>query len=174
MKGDTNIEFILSAGVFLIVVAFLSFHILSFVPIFHSESRANILKSKTFQVSEMLIMSTGSPQNWDESEVTINDMKKIGLTVGEDYVLDKNKIDKLQNWCNNYYRTVINLSNLDYRMSLIINMTDIDGNSIMLCAPEGISYKNKNWIYRFAIIDEDDNGIVDENDKIVKLKISVF
>lgn len=172
MKGDTNIEFILSVGTFLIIIAFLSFHILSFAPTFHLHSVSNIIQCKSFQVSEMLIMNEGSPSNWNTKGMS--EVNKIGLTTGEEYVLNKNKITKLQNWCDTNYRNVTDLLNIDYRMSVIINMTDIDENSIMLCAPSGVDYGRKQWIYRFAIVDENGNGISDKNDKIAKIKIAVF
>jgi len=168
MKGQVNIEFILSVAIFIIVIATLSFNIINTVPLFHAESANEIKKSKSFQVSELLVKDTGYPPDWHLRGIENADRLGLRMTNGDQSVLDWDKVTTLSYYCSpgtGSYDTVVEKLGLNAKDRLLINITDLNGQSVMECFPPAISEKEPIfWIYRFGLI----------NGWIVRIKVAVY
>ncbi len=161
MNGQSNIEFLISTLVFLMIISFSVLSVTENYPTFHRESMKNYLISKSFQLSELLLWDTGYPKNWNLSNV-----KMVGLSVGSPYILDKEKISYLN--CTNYtdYQRLKSILKLPPNLDFIINITN-GSNTLSSCAPEFISTtRPKYTITRFAVI----NG----TNEIVEISITVY
>ena len=162
-----NVEFVLSVAVFLLIVSVLSYNILSSLPGFHSESVKDITRSKAYQVSEILLKDEGEPSDWNTKP--IGNIKRIGLSGGQPFILNEDKITELYDLCTDNYEEVLGLFGLE-KNTLIINITDLDGNSVLgggkeICKPKIISETApKFWIYRFGIL----------GSEIVKVRVLVY
>ena len=161
MKAQATIEFLISTLVFLIAISFIIFTIYGNYPIFRQENVKNVLLSKSFQITQILLTSAGSPRDWDMSNV-----ETIGLSTGLPYILDSRKISEL-NCSETEYEKVREIFGLQ-KHDLIINITDENGITISTCAPPAISLvRPKYWFERFAIM-------FDGSTKIVRISVTVY
>lgn len=97
MKGQLNIEFVASVLVFGILASYTAFFVYDLLPFFNAESKAESIRAKAFQISDLLIGDPGlnndtSPgTNWTSTSV-----KRVGLALDNDpYVLNYTKIEQL-------------------------------------------------------------------------------
>ena len=109
MKGIINIEFVVSLMVFLSTVSFVSIIIINNLPILRYEAISNDMKSRAYQLSNILFYN---------------------LSNEDSYVLDSGKIDALGDLCINYE----NFRNL-FSENLIVDITSLDGTSLLSCKP---------------------------------------
>ncbi len=128
MKGIINIDFIVSILVFVSTLSFVAISIISRIPLFHHEAYTDDLRSRTYQVSHLLLFDRGWPENWNEANV-----ERIGLSI-EPYILNRSKIDSLEILCSNSYEKVNSLL-ADINTVVTINITLSDGNQILSCGP---------------------------------------
>lgn len=159
MKGDVNFEFIISVSVFLIVVTYISFSVVNLIPYFHDQSTQNIGLSKSYQVSEMLLFSEGFPNDWETGG--INYLERPGLSNGTQYYLDETKLDKMQELCQNNYSDFKEKMNIDYRMSVYIN---VSSPSEQWYCGSGNEVSTSYEVKRFALL----------NNELTEIKISVY
>jgi len=165
--GQVNIEFILSASVFLLTLTFISFTIVDIFPNFHNEAANDILKAKAFQASELLIMDEG---DWSAD---LEDVKRIGLSTGDMHILNKSKILALNNCDKAEYNEIKKLLGLTYEYDFILNITEINftgsSSESWECKPSVVSLITKKfWIKRLVVIDDGADR------KIAKLQIVVY
>ena len=148
MLFSINIEFIIAAIVFLSTICFVAISILSNVPYLHHESLVENIKSRIYQISNTLIfdkgLSTSGSDNWNR-----NNVARIGLSTGEPYVMDINKINELDSLCNveGKYEQVDNMLT-DYSTYIELNMSYMDGTQILDCRPvnkEGLEFTLKRF-----------------------------
>lgn len=123
VKGITNFEFVLSVFVFLSTMAFVAVSIINEVPGLHDKATEDIIKSKTYYTSQMLMFDKGYPQNW-----TAGTVERLGLSIGSPYILNQTKITELGILCSNTDR-LRQLINGD----IIINITGQNGASLLYC-----------------------------------------
>ena len=161
MKGVLNIEFIVSVIVFLITLSFVSMSIINNAPFLHQESFIENLKSNAYQVSQLLLLDEGLSDsgntNWNKDNVVL-----LGLSAGEEYILDQNKISELDNLCNEDYEKVRGLL-ADYKTYITLSIIRPDGSQILDCRPEekkGIT----SVVKRHAVV----------NGEVVRFDISVI
>jgi hypothetical protein len=164
VKGILDIEFILSVVVFLGAVAFAIFMIaLNVIPTVHIYSETEDMRSRVYQISEILLFSEGNPKNWDETNVN-----SIGLSSSEYYILDAKKIFNLSNLCRYNYQRVRELLGMEYSMDIMINMSYSDGTSLSLCRQRFTKVRPEYAISRLAVLN--DSGSL----SVVKIGVSLI
>lgn len=150
MKGILDIEFILSVVVFLGAVAFAIFMIaLNVIPTVHIYSNTEDMRSRAYQLSEILLFSEGYPKNWDQ-----NNVNSIGLSSPEYYILDSKKILNLSELCIYNYQRVKELLGLEHSMDVMINITYSDGSSSVLCRHRITKVRPEYAISRVAVLND--------------------
>lgn len=163
MKAVVNVEFFVSVIVFVSTIFFLIISIVSVIPQFHEGSALISLRSRSFAVSEALLLDEGAPRNWDSASA--GSIKRIGLSTKEKYVLSLKKIDKLKAMCDADYENVRNLVAGDPKYAVTIKVTDVDTdpeNPYMECAPSAISaVLPKSVIRRYAVLENGNKVILE-------------
>ena len=154
-KGVLDIEFMISIMVFLTAITFVSFSPVSNIPKLHQESLSQDIKSKAFQISEILMFDQGWPTNWttllpnQDSQVN-----RLGLSGGGRYFLDSAKVTALNTYCTvpGKYDKIKDLLGLDYSNEVAIEIQDTDLIVKMDCKPPVTSQvRPKATITRIAI-----------------------
>ncbi|MFH0832563.1 MAG: hypothetical protein V1900_02500 [Candidatus Aenigmatarchaeota archaeon] len=131
MKAAINIEFLISVFLFLSVIV--STTIVVERELFPLEERSLLedLKARSHYISSMLLFDNGFPENWNSSNV-----KRLGLSSGENYILNMSKINELNKTCSTSYKTFKGL--LSVREDVELGIRYLDGESLLNCnAPEG-------------------------------------
>lgn len=149
MRGMVNIEFILSSMVFLVSVAFVILTVARQFPTLEEHALTDDLRSKGYQLSELLMFGKGEPENWETLPPA--QAKRFGLSSGQRYVLDRNKIAALAQRCADYasVRQVIGLEE-----SFSITAVQNDGTTLLSCGPQGQSaVRQKIVTRRFGVVD---------------------
>ena len=150
MKGIIDIEYILAVAVFLTTISFVTLVIMSNVPLFHKEAVSEDLRSRAYEVSQLLLFDKGYPSGWN-----IADVERLGLSKGERYNISLSSVLLLENLCGTDYIKTKALLGQDYRNDLTIEITDSDNNILVSCAPPVItSVRPKFQITRFAMLDD--------------------
>jgi hypothetical protein len=83
--------------IFILFVAYIAFQIMALRPAYLREVRNEILRSESYQLSDLLVNDPGEPLNWDVASV-----KRIGLSnenVNKTNYLSVAKIVKLVSLC---------------------------------------------------------------------------
>jgi len=156
MKGQVTIEFIISVSVFIGVVVFLAFNIINSITPLHESAVNEIKRSQAYQASELLLFDTGEPKNWDKDNVI-----RLGLSTGEPYKISSEKLQKLNETCNDYDK-LKNLLSIGNRSYIAIVVSDMDGNIIVNCKKD---LKPVFSIERFGVL---------ENNKIVRIYVGIL
>ena len=97
MKAVVDIEFILSAFLFLSTIIFISLSIVRNLPALQERSMAENLQSMSYQISEILL-EKGHPPNWHTLDT--DSVARIGLE-SDNYILDPDKVSRLSALCTN-------------------------------------------------------------------------
>ncbi len=114
MKGQGNIEYIVSMVIFVIIVIYISFQVANNIPFYHSNSVENRLKSNCIRITETMIKNTDSNYGFAEKPYELNDTK-IYL-FGQMCSVDSN----YENVLSDYFK----LSNTsDFQLSVEVNST---------------------------------------------------
>ncbi len=121
-KGQVNIPFTMSLFVFIGLTIYLISSIIGYHPS-HSEAiKSDVLYSKAYSISELLIKDEGHPSNWDE-----NNFKRIGLA-SEPYRLNSLKLTELEKICNS--TNIANIKKFRESFGLMDNNLNIEINYI--------------------------------------------
>ncbi len=107
-KGFLEIEFIISSMVFLSVLVFIMLSISREMPSLEEAAAINSIRANGYVISQLLLLDKGEPQNWGGAGIEV---KRIGLSSGEPYVLDMNKINKLENLCKSDFQRIKDMFN---------------------------------------------------------------
>ncbi|MFB6088409.1 MAG: hypothetical protein ABEK36_01370 [Candidatus Aenigmatarchaeota archaeon] len=100
MKGQINIQYLIALVVFIGLIWYLTFQITSMIPDFKIESQRNILNSKAYRLTEIMVKTGGVPSNWNTSNV-----KSFGLAKSPNN-LNSTKVQDFRNMCNHSYGKV--------------------------------------------------------------------
>jgi hypothetical protein len=177
MKGIADVEFILSTMIFLGIITFVTFSIVSNVPGLRDTSMTETLHVRTFEVSQLLLFDKGlscdtsnvCSTDWYSAPPT--DVNRMGLSTGERYVLDKRKIAAMQAACNTDYKSIRAVFG-DKIFDLRLNITDSSDNQLLSCGPPLIrTSRSETKITRFAVLFD---PAVPQNRDIVKLEVNVL
>ncbi len=128
MKGVVNIEFIMAAFLFLGSISFVMLSIGREFFSFREASVADNYMQENENMLQMLMFDRGYPENWNAGDV-----KRLGLSSGEKFILDKNKIDILEGLCDSSYEKVKDL--LGVMENVIISIKGLDGALYLDCKP---------------------------------------
>lgn len=163
MKGVVEIEFVISVFVFITTVSFVTGIVISNLSVFHSASTSEILKSKSWQYSEMFLFDEGAPLDWQVQQ--FNDIKRIGLSTGSRYFLDGSKIIKLYDLCSVGYAAVKDKLGVDIRNDIVIEVSYLDGSpvagSVTVCGPNVITQIRPSFqTVRLGVLNIPDRPIV--------------
>ncbi len=123
MKAAIDIEFILSAFLFVSTVVFITLSITRNLPVLRERSLAENLQSTSYQISDLLL-EKGYPPNWHLLD--IDSVARIGLE-SDDYILDPAKVARLSVLCatpNDYNKLREKMMNNDF-IILINGSTEI-------------------------------------------------
>ncbi len=136
-KGVLDIEFMISIMVFLTAIAFVSFSIISNIPKLGQESLSQDIKSKSFQVSELLLFDQGWPSDWTLAQLQAGQVQRLGASNGTRYFVDTAKVVALNTYCAvpGNYDKVKDLLGLDYRNEVSMEIKDIDMAIRLACGP---------------------------------------
>jgi hypothetical protein len=166
-KAQVNLEFIISVAVFISTLTFITVNVMNIFPTFQSEINKDILKSKAWQISEILFKK-GYPENWEN----LDEVAMLGFSTDKYYVLNKTKLTVINQCDSTSYDKIRELLNLDIREDFIINITLIEGatkREYVYCGPRVISLvAPKLWVTRFALINDEDKL------KIIKIEVVVY
>jgi len=136
-KGQFSYDYFISLIVFILAVIYIIFQIIAMKPAYLNEIRNEILRSETYQVSEMLVNDAGQPQNWDTENV-----KRLGLSsdVNKTNYLSAIKIARLGSLCPQagYDSSFMRLLGVDqkYQLSIIVKNTTPCSSAVLVdCHP---------------------------------------
>ena len=166
MKGQFNLEQIVTMTLFVAFASYVFYTIFTLVPRYTSEVRAERLRSEAYQMSELLINDPGNPANWDKS------LKPFRLGLSDDSVnltnfLSKSKVAMLAGNCSapNYagFSDVSQWLGTDKQFSLLILsrncvITGVD------CRPNASVFRSSSMnvsIRRFVAFDNTCYGELD-------------
>lgn len=127
-NGFVNIEFMVSVFVFLVTIGFILLNIAGNLVPLHRDTALDIMRSKTYQLSQVIIFDEGDPKNWDE-----NDVNRAGLSTGEKYVISAAKITSFNSTCANNYDKLRDMFFGNRRFQIRINATDSSGKTVIDC-----------------------------------------
>ena len=136
MKGVVNIEFIFSVFIFTVTIIFVLISLASSLAPLHKDAVTDSVRSKVYQMSELLLFDEGDPKNW-QAIPSINSINRIGLSTGEKYSISQGKITKLQALCNTNYADVVKRFFGDESLRLEIEITNSAGLEILDCGVVG-------------------------------------
>ena len=129
MKGIVNIEFVISLMVFLSTISFVLIMIINSLPVLRYESISNDMRSRAYQLSNILLSDFSNE---------------------DPYILDGIKISTMQILCNNYE----NFREL-FSEDLTVNINYLDGTELLSCQPlVETLLKPEFTLRRFATVDE--------------------
>ena len=135
MKGLAEVEFIIAVCVYITTIAFVTFFIIANIPLLHNTATTNLLKSKSYQYSELLLFDGGSPKNWHLNPQSAD---RVGFSSGRRYFLDSNKIAALSTLCLNYGSAVQKLALNEFDIVIEASYLDdapVVGSSATICKP---------------------------------------
>lgn len=144
MKAQLDIEFILSASLFIAILVFVSFFIANSFPSLHREMTYNIYRSRGYQASQILVAGKGV---WTGS--SLGSMSQAGLTDGEPYLLNLTKINALNNCNDNDYSRLKSLLGVgtDFEINIIrINFIGGSNTLISQCKKSTVSYTSPRFL----------------------------
>jgi hypothetical protein len=101
LKGQLTIQYLASFIFFLGLVIYIYFSYSSNLPAYVEEVRKEDVRSKAFQLSEILLNDPGDPANWGPG---INP-NRIGLSdenSNKTNLISKSKVDELESLCSNF------------------------------------------------------------------------
>ncbi len=149
-KGQVNIYFIVSTILFISLSVYLISIIAGTYPAHQNDIYSDVLYSKAYSVSELLIKDRGYPENWDE-----NNFERIGLA-SEPYSLNSTKIIEFKKICN----STTNLTKIKKLRdsfglgndNLIVEINYLNNTNVMKCNPAGKKVGTTAHIRRIAIL----------------------
>ena len=154
-RGQMNLDFIISAAVFIAVLIFVLLTIYNTFPPMHKESVYSSLLAKGYDISQMLL---NTPGNW--AGLSIDDVSVMGMTNGNPYILDPAKAMTINNCNQSSYLRMKSLLSLGSSENFIINISRINftggpDEQLSICRPlASSSSAPKFWVMRHAVIDD--------------------
>jgi len=159
-KGQVNIPFTLSLFIFVGLTIYLISSIISYHTT-HSEAiKSDVLYSKAYSISELLIKDEGYPANWKE-----DNFNRIGLA-SEPYSLNSSKLVELEKICNS--TNITNIKKLRESFGLVDENFNIEINYIN-GTPVGNYFPGNKIAGRSAYV----KRIGNLNDELVEMTVNV-
>ncbi|OYT42123.1 MAG: hypothetical protein B6U78_02145 [Candidatus Aenigmarchaeota archaeon ex4484_224] len=133
MKGQSFFEHYFTLSLFIVAVGILFLQIVKIVPFYQAKMKSQILNSKAFQISEILVNDYGCPADWN-----LDNVERIGLNnqnKNQTNFISIEKIQKLNQSCqNNGYQFVKEKIGLEkeYEMKILIKF--LNGSLLVNCS----------------------------------------
>jgi hypothetical protein len=160
-KGIVDIEFMVSIIVFLTVLTYVTFAVINLLPRLHQESFDQDIKSKVFQISELLMFNEGEPADW-QTKPLLDDVKRFGFSSGGNYSMDVSKITKFDQYCSANYAKVKDLLGLDYTNDILVDIKIVGNGAISQCHPLAIStVRTVTTIVRLGLDSSNSNNVIE-------------
>ncbi len=164
MKSQTSLEFVVSVGVILGLLSFVTIAMTRSVNLLQDSLQFQHKRAIAWQLSELLISYPGYPANWSELE----DAKVIGFSAGEPRVLKASKVQAINACSSREYELLLEKLGLK-RNSLILKFEVVNESSTSLfaaCYPPVVSkLASRAKVTRLALLDDG---------RIVKLELIVY
>jgi len=166
-KAQMNLEFVISLVVFITTLMFVTTSVGDLFPSFQSRVNKNVLRSKAWQISE-IIFEKGYPEDWD----TLGEVSMIGFSADKYYVLNRTKLIAINQCDSASYNKLRELFSIGIQRDFIINVTLVEESGeegYVYCGPKVVSLvAPKLWITRLALVEE--GGKL----KIAKIRVVVY
>ncbi|MCX6821438.1 MAG: hypothetical protein NTW30_01535 [Candidatus Aenigmarchaeota archaeon] len=137
IKAQLTIQYLASFIFFIGIVVLIYISYSANIPRFVEEVNKENTRSKAYQLSEILINDPGQPANWNDSSVSKDQIKRIGLSdhsTNKTNLILKSKIDKFDSTfnCDTNFKEVQDRLALNRSFSIFIfNITE-NGNRDLL------------------------------------------
>ena len=102
LKAQLTVEYLASFITFIGLIIFIYFTYSGNIPGFVEEVKKEDVRSKAYQLSEILVNDPGDPTNWDQPA---SDIKRIGLSdekSNKTNLISWDKVVELDNQCGNF------------------------------------------------------------------------
>ena len=142
MRGQTKFEFIFTVVIFAVVIFFAVTQMNTLFTAIVTDSRADVSKSLSTSVINILLKDDGEPPNWESNP---GNAKWVGLA-NKPFILSKQKINQLQNDCS-----LLDSYNLQEYTLVIYNKT----HRILFCGYESLETPTS-IVIRYVLVD---NGV---------------
>lgn len=170
MRGFAEIEFIISVFVFITTISFVTFLIINNIPLFHTTAVSDQLKTRSYQYSELFLFDEGYPTNWYTDP---RNSKRIGLSIGRRYFIDKNKVDSLRSLCSSvggYALVKQKIGSIDFDIIVeasYLDETPVSGASKIICRPQVLTQIRPQFQTTRL-------GVLSTDNSIIKIKTTVI
>lgn len=127
LKAQLTIEYLASFITFIGLIVFIYFTYSANIPGFIEEVKKEDVRSKAYQLSEILLNDPGHPIDWD----TVGNIKRIGLSdenSNKTNLISLDKVKKLKDECDSNYDGVKKWLGLNKSFSIyVFNISQSDG-----------------------------------------------
>lgn len=141
MKGILDIEFVLSVFLFLGTISFVTVLIGRESVALQNSAITDNMKSESYQISQILMFDRGSPADWENGAK--ENIKRIGLSSGEDYSLDADKLNRIDELCGSDYNFVNGMLT-KFHVNMTIKGTN--GEVLYSCGPSFETAKRPKFV----------------------------
>ena len=127
MKAQLTFQYLISLIIFIGLAMFIYFLYSANIPKFIQEVEKEDIRSKAYQLSEVLVNDPGEPINWEQ--LPDNQIKRMGLSdtsFNKTNLISKAKIDRLDGECDDEYENVQEWLGFNHSFSLYIFSIDED------------------------------------------------
>lgn len=152
-KGQVNIYFIVSTVLFISLSVYLIYTIIGFYPTYSNDIHSDVLYSKAYSVSELLIKDKGCPDYWNETN-----FERIGLA-NKPYSLNPAKVIEFEKICN----STTNLTKIQKLRdsfgleteNLVVEINYLNNTNVIRCEPAGKKVGTTAYIKRIATLNNE-------------------
>ncbi len=141
MKGVLDIEFVLSVFLFLGTISFVTVLIGRESVALQNSAISDNMKSESYQISQILMFDKGSPADWENGPK--ENIKRVGLSSGENYFLDADKLAMMDALCSSDYNFV---SGMLTKFHVNIAIKSTNGNVLYNCEPSFETAKRPKFV----------------------------
>ncbi len=173
MKGQMTVEYLISFMIFVGIIAYIYISYSANIPSFVEEVRKEDIRSKAFQLSEILVNDPGEPENWDA-----NTVERIGLldeSSNKQNLISGDKVEELSNNfpCPAQYDNLMNKLGMNETFAIIISKyTGEIRQSIYTCNPPALIGTINVTIVRIVALNDtqsDPSGILRPGEVIIQM-----
>lgn len=178
MKGQLTIQYLASFIFFIGLVLYIYFAYSANLPAYVEEVRKEDVRSKAFQLSEILLNDPGDPEDWENTtKYDITDINRVGLSdenSNKTNLISKLKVEQLQPLCSPDFSVVQQKLALDKPFSIyVFNISQTTGERgapIIECVPSDFPKTTINaTIKRITTLNNTDTGELELAEIIVQM-----
>lgn len=138
MKAQLTMQYLASFIFFIGLIVYIYFAYSANIPKFIEEVEKEDLRSKAYQISEVLLNDPGHPSDWDR--LTDNEIQRIGLShelFNKTNLVNISKVDRLNFLCSDFKTVQQKLAVDEPFLLYVFNVSQVDGKreQLLSCAP---------------------------------------